>query len=134
MMREVHFAVLVVVAGLLMPCASAAQTFELDSTKGLPPHDVTVDAVSYHRRKAVRVKPATVSQGPRRLPMLADSLVWPSGKPLIHQSTNVFICTLRTVVPTTRCGGITRRSTSPCRSTSSRVEGCRRIFNNLELP
>jgi hypothetical protein len=45
-------------ADLLMPCASAAQTFELDSTKGLQPHDVTVEAVTYHGRKAVRVMPA----------------------------------------------------------------------------
>jgi hypothetical protein len=62
MMREVHFAVLAaVLAGLLMPCASAAQTFELDSTKGLQPHDVTVEAVSYHGRKAVRVMPAAAA-------------------------------------------------------------------------
>ena len=61
-MREVHFAVLaVVLAGLLMPCASAAQTFELDSTKGLQPHDVRVEAVSYHGRKAVRVMPAAAA-------------------------------------------------------------------------
>ena len=38
--------------------ASAAQTFELDSTKGLQAHDVTVEAVTYHGRKAVRVMPA----------------------------------------------------------------------------
>ena len=44
-----------------MPCASAAQTFELDSTKGLQPHDVTVEAVSYHGRKAVRVMPAAAA-------------------------------------------------------------------------
>jgi hypothetical protein len=41
-----------------MPCASAAQTFELDSTKGLQRHDVTVEAVTYQGRKAVRVIPA----------------------------------------------------------------------------
>jgi hypothetical protein len=59
MIREVHFAVLAgVLAGLLMPCASPAQTFELDSTKGLKPHDVTVEAVTYRGRKAVRVLPA----------------------------------------------------------------------------
>ncbi|MGA7925637.1 MAG: hypothetical protein WCA20_06540 [Candidatus Sulfotelmatobacter sp.] len=50
-----------VLAGLLMPCASAAQTFELDSTKGLQPHDVTVEAVSYHGRKAARVMPAAAA-------------------------------------------------------------------------
>ena len=97
-----------------MACPSAAQTFELDSTKGLQPHDVTVEAVSYHGRKAVRVMPAAAADaelvapkndegggivvlsgtsfhngtikvdvagkhGPGRLPMLAGSLVWPSG-------------------------------------------------------
>lgn len=41
-----------------MPCVSAAQTFELDSTKGLQPHAVTVEAVTYHGRKGVRVMPA----------------------------------------------------------------------------
>jgi hypothetical protein len=115
MIREVHFAVLAgVLAGLLMPCASPAQTFELDSTKGLQPHDVTVEAVTYRGRKAVRVLPAAdaeaelvapkngegggiavlsghrfitarlrwmfrVSHGPGPPPMLADSLVLPSG-------------------------------------------------------
>jgi hypothetical protein len=44
-----------------MACPSAAQTFELDSTKGLQPHDVTVEAVSYHGRKAVRVMPAAAA-------------------------------------------------------------------------
>jgi hypothetical protein len=47
-----------VLARLLMPCVSAAQTFELDSTKGLQPHDVTVEAVTYYGRKGVRVMPA----------------------------------------------------------------------------
>ena len=45
-------------AALLLPGASSAQTFVLDSTKGLQPHDVTVEAVTYHGRKAVRVMPA----------------------------------------------------------------------------
>src|ERR1700674_3306066 len=60
MIHKVHFAAMagVLSAGLLMPCASAAQTFELDSTKGLQPDDVTVEAVTYHGRKAVRVMPA----------------------------------------------------------------------------
>ena len=43
---------------LLMPRASTAQVFELRSTKGLQPRDVTVEAVTYHGRKAVRVLPA----------------------------------------------------------------------------
>lgn len=50
-----------VLAALLMPGASSAQTFELASTKGLQPHDVTVEAVTYHRRKAVRVMPAAAA-------------------------------------------------------------------------
>jgi hypothetical protein len=60
MIPRVHSAVIagVLSAGLLTPCVSAAQTFELDSTKGLQPHDVTVEAVTYHGRKAVRVMPA----------------------------------------------------------------------------
>jgi len=59
MIRKVHFAAMAgVLAGLLMPCSWAAQTFELDSTKGLQPHDVTVDAVTYQGRKAVKVMPA----------------------------------------------------------------------------
>jgi hypothetical protein len=58
--RKLHFAAMagVLSASLLMPCTSAAQTFELDSTKGLQPYDVTVGAVTYHGRKAVRVIPA----------------------------------------------------------------------------
>ena|SRR5215469_13846766 len=43
---------------LLMPCISAAQAFSLNSTNGLNPHDVTVEAVTYQGRKAVRVTPA----------------------------------------------------------------------------
>ena len=59
MIREVHIAVMAgVLAGLLTPHASSAQTFDLDSTKGLQPHDVTVEAVTYQGRKAVRVMPA----------------------------------------------------------------------------
>jgi hypothetical protein len=63
MIRKVHFAAMVGVlsAGLLEPCASPAQTFELDSTKGLQPHDVTVEAVTYQGRKAVRVIPAAAA-------------------------------------------------------------------------
>jgi hypothetical protein len=60
MIRRSHAAALagVLTAGILTPGASAAQTFELDSTKGLQPHEVTVEAVTYHGRKAVRVMPA----------------------------------------------------------------------------
>ena len=46
-------------AVLLMPWACAAQqSFALNSTAGLQPRDVTVEAVTYSGRKAVRVLPA----------------------------------------------------------------------------
>jgi hypothetical protein len=59
MICKVHFAAMagVLSVSLLMTCASTAQTFPLDSTKGLQPHDVTVEAVTYLGRKAVRVMP-----------------------------------------------------------------------------
>jgi hypothetical protein len=43
---------------LLMPCSSLAQTFALDSINGLQPHDVTLAAVTYLGRKAIRLMPA----------------------------------------------------------------------------
>ncbi len=43
---------------VFVPGGCAGQTFALDSTKGLLPHDVTVEAASYQGRKAVRVMPA----------------------------------------------------------------------------
>ena len=57
--RKVHFAAIagVLCACVQLPCAVAAKTFELDSTKGLQPHNVTVEAATYHGRKAVRVMP-----------------------------------------------------------------------------
>lgn len=62
MARKIHFAAMAgLLAGLLMPCASAAQTLALDSTKGLQPHDVTVEATTYQGRKAVRVTPAVAA-------------------------------------------------------------------------
>lgn len=51
----------VFIGGLLTPCVSAAQTFALDSTHGLQAHDVTVEAVTYEGRKAVRVMPAAAA-------------------------------------------------------------------------
>ena len=50
------------VAGLtvllqMAPPGWAGQTFALDSTKGVQPHRVTVEAVTYQSRKAVRVMP-----------------------------------------------------------------------------
>jgi hypothetical protein len=58
MKRKACLAVGVLSTALLMPGASVAQTFELNSTKGLQPHDVTVAVVTHRRRKAVRVIPA----------------------------------------------------------------------------
>lgn len=49
------------IAVTLIPCGYAGQTFALDSTKGLQPHDVTVDAATYQGRKAVRVMPAAAA-------------------------------------------------------------------------
>jgi hypothetical protein len=49
MIPKVHLAAMICVqACLLLPRASPAQVFELRSTKGLQPHDVTVEAVTYH--------------------------------------------------------------------------------------
>jgi len=47
---------------MLMPCVSASQTFALDSTNGLQPHDVKVEAVTYQGRKSVRVVPAVSAE------------------------------------------------------------------------
>jgi hypothetical protein len=47
--------------GALIPCVSAAQTFALDSPHGLQPHDVTLEALTYQGRKAVRVLPAVAA-------------------------------------------------------------------------
>ena len=47
---------------LLMPFdGRAGQSFALDSIRGLQPHDVTVEAVTYQGRKAVRVMPAVAA-------------------------------------------------------------------------
>ena len=45
------------ISAVLVPSGCAGQTFALDSTKGLEPHDLTVDAMTYQGRKAVRVMP-----------------------------------------------------------------------------
>ena len=47
----------------LSPLGMTAQAFPLDSTKGLQPHHVTVDAVSYRGRKAVRVMSSPSADG-----------------------------------------------------------------------
>jgi hypothetical protein len=49
-------------AALLMPSdGRAGQSFALDSIRGLQPHDVTVEAVTYQGRKSVRVMPAVAA-------------------------------------------------------------------------
>jgi hypothetical protein len=45
----------VVMAAFLVPSDTAAQSSPLDSDKGLQPHNVTMDRVSYRGRNAVRV-------------------------------------------------------------------------------
>src|ERR1035437_2607633 len=46
----------VLMGSLMVLAEMAAQSFPLDSGKGLQPHNVTVEHVSYRGRKAVRVK------------------------------------------------------------------------------
>lgn len=46
-----------IIAAVFLPGACAGQTFALDATKGLQPRAVTVDAMTYQGRKAVRVMP-----------------------------------------------------------------------------
>ncbi len=62
-MRRIQLAAVAagLAATLLMPCPSSGQTFTLDSTKGLQPHDVTVDPTTYQGRKALRVMPDPAS-------------------------------------------------------------------------
>jgi hypothetical protein len=54
---KIHVAAAACLLSALMPCALAAQRFVLDSTNGLQPHDVTIEAVTYRGRNAVRVLP-----------------------------------------------------------------------------
>ena len=58
-MRRIQLATLAagLAATLLMPCRSTGQTFALNSTKGLQPHDVRVEPTTYQGRKAVRTMP-----------------------------------------------------------------------------
>lgn len=60
MILRFQFSVLAAVLSVtvLLPHSPAAQSFTLDSTTRLQPHDVTVEAVAYQGRKAVRVLPA----------------------------------------------------------------------------
>ena len=62
MISNLRVAALAVVLAFstLTPSVWAAQNFSLDSTKGLQPHDVTVEAATYQGRKAVKVIPAPV--------------------------------------------------------------------------
>jgi hypothetical protein len=63
MMPRIRLVVLAatLIGPALLPCVSAGQSFPLDSTRGLQPHDVTVEAVEYKGRKAVRVMPTAAS-------------------------------------------------------------------------
>ena len=63
MLSKVKFPLLLagLTAGLVFPSSARAQMFSLDSAKGLQPHDVTVEAVTYHDSKAVRVTPAVAA-------------------------------------------------------------------------
>jgi hypothetical protein len=58
MIGKVHCAALGSLLSVLIPCVSAAQIFALDSTNGLQPHGVKIEAATYRGRKAVRVMPA----------------------------------------------------------------------------
>jgi hypothetical protein len=56
--RRVAALAAVLTVSTLVPSVRAAQNLALDSTKGLQPHDVTVEAATYRGRKAVKVVPA----------------------------------------------------------------------------
>ena len=60
-MRNLQFVTVAagLITALIMPSnGTSGQSFALDSIQGLQPHDVTVEAVTYQGRKAVRVMPA----------------------------------------------------------------------------
>jgi len=61
MFSRVHPAALAMAltAGLLAPATAAAQAFPLDSAKGLEPHGVSIDPVTYQGRKAIRLTELT---------------------------------------------------------------------------
>jgi hypothetical protein len=61
MIRKVPIAAIAGGMAALLTAASLTQTLDPDSTKGLQPHDVTLEAVTYHGRKAVRVMPAAAA-------------------------------------------------------------------------
>jgi hypothetical protein len=46
---------------VLIPCVSTAQILALDSTSGLQPYGVKIEAATYRGRKAVRVVPAATA-------------------------------------------------------------------------
>jgi hypothetical protein len=50
--------------GLISPRSCAGQTFALDSAKGLQPHNVTVETVTYQGRKAIRVMAVPAADAP----------------------------------------------------------------------
>ncbi len=49
------------IAGLIFPCSAWTQMLPFDSAKGLQPHGVAVEAVTYRDRKAVRLTPAVAA-------------------------------------------------------------------------
>jgi hypothetical protein len=61
--RQLHISAIAVLltVSAFFPRLAAAQTFALDSTNKLQPHEVTVEAVTYQGRKAVRVAPAVAA-------------------------------------------------------------------------
>jgi hypothetical protein len=59
---KVQCAALGVLLSVLTTCVSAAQTFALDSTNGLQPHDVKIEAATYRGRKAVQLMPAVPAE------------------------------------------------------------------------
>jgi hypothetical protein len=56
--RRIAVSLCGVTASLLLPYCSYAQTLALDSTKGLEPHGVVIDAGLYQGRKSVQVNSA----------------------------------------------------------------------------
>ncbi len=57
MTGKVHWVTLGALLSALIPCVATAQTFVLNSTNGLQPHDAKIEAATYRGRKAIRVMP-----------------------------------------------------------------------------
>ena len=54
----------VLCATVLTPRGARGQTFALDSTSGLQPHNAKIEAATYQGRKAIRVTPDAATAGP----------------------------------------------------------------------